>query len=308
MVQAVFLVPFCPNAKVYADTMRDFIFGQQGPMAYFHQVCDGVMREAWKMGCQGTFTAAFNNMVVRNIPGFGDPIVVQGPGGTIDGLITDLYQNPTSSYYVEAQWYSSSLRGIDRHETFYRATYPADPPELQVLPLEMSYYFWIPQDARYPHYACGTGWGINAPGPVLDMPANYWQLNPLEVINGVKRYDFDLAGVPPGVTVPDLSLMPIGPCPTNVCGVDQDALSYDEGVPEKIIPEAAGTVRMEVLHRVAGNTGTPTPTDPSGGGWRSRFREVEANSTAEYGAPPVVTEPWTWPQNQQAQVSLTHTN
>ena len=297
MAQALFLIPFCPDAAGYGTGIRTLLGGTGGLLSYFGQTCDGVMKEAWKLGCQGMFTASFNNMIVRNMAP-GAVSVTAGPGPGLDDLQLALYTDPQSFPYGDpatgqgglvVEWLSPNSShsfgsSASRHVSHYVMTYPGAPPTLTTTTLDVPIYTWLAQTPFYDHFNCGYGWGITSGGSTSGVPAVLWTENPLEVVpgTGIKRYDFALTDI-----IPDASALPTGPCASFVCGITSDTTTLSE-VPDSI-SGGSGTIGMAIAHQVFRVGGAHNGEE--------KFRWTAASANAAYGPSPSVTGPWTWPQD-----------
>lgn len=98
MVQAIYLVPFCPGLEQsrYARTLWQSLvehpylpdpmlagpgYRRRGPVPYFHEVANDAMWAAWYVGGREWYTAAVNNLMINGAVGL----------GTVDGMLYTNY-------------------------------------------------------------------------------------------------------------------------------------------------------------------------------------------------------------------------
>lgn len=288
MLQALYLVPFCPDAEVYADDLwQDVVADDASVMAYFGATCNALMEDAWRMGSQASFSACYNNLMIRNQPDV-------SPGE----IQVQFYESPGGT--VTAEW---TVEGIgDRtHTVTADVMYPAQQPLLEQADLEMSYLVWQATnpnpDPRWPKdwpgsvkFPCfdgvvsAQGFGFGGPSP--DMGAD-WAANPLAVIGGLKGYEVDLFD---GDRMALLIDIPYGDCAEgSLCFLKRLQTSNSPRRPVGILNSAASV----------GVSGTHSVVQDGGGGWGGgwSFGIPPANSEASVNAiEPWDERTWQWPR------------
>jgi len=291
LTQAIYLVPFCPDQEAYGRDMWTGFTGSGGILDYFHKVINTVLEEAHRLGAVATFTAAFNNLIMR-----GNAI-----GVNLAALQQQIYESasPVSQQFA---WLSG---GNKAHVADFAFDYPSK-PAFGTTGFFQPFYVWRRQPDQpdwFPGtagYDCASGWGYNANGELPAMEGADWSDNPIDVLEGtalgyVKRYEVELledqpttTGLPYRIpTFPDEYYF--GACPVLVCGMDEKQLFAAE-MPSSIIG-GTGTVGVDIGHQVNQNPGG------SGGGvlsWPVRFPNTVSGCQAQFGPVPSMAS-WSWP-------------
>ena len=291
MIQAVYLVPFCPDREG-ETTVQDYANSLWAGLAYvniagFKQYADDILEAAWNIGRRETFTAVVNNTLMRT-PCQTDEAVARGAGPIEEQIRLTQEGLEHSKSGVGIGWTNclpSNDPNLLIHLMMYElAAYPDAPPTLQMSPNRSLYFQYIrgedlPQSDSH-HFDCNfTAKGIWGGPPVNGVPV---AMPPGGVSEeGQKNWDIDLARVYPGV-----DQMNYGDCPQKVCGMEARLTdSYD--LRPGNIQGGGGHVTVQVTHRVYKQDGWETNAAWPGWSmpiWETRFRPVGAEATADYTA------------------------
>lgn len=269
MMQALFLVPFCPDTETYAEQLRDSFTldtAPFGPIAYYQKVCKGVMEEGRKQGGAYFAAACYNNFLT-------------GTGDSMDfGQLQAIRENPSGANF-NFDW-SVSRPGVTySHEASCELTnYPDEfYAELESEPLTLNYYIWEDQPLSFTHYNCDPrGLGYNAPGELAEMEAEDLE-NPLKVIDDGgprKVYEANLSEPVGSGRVPQPGDMNFGGCTVPVCGIREESTEIADVIPDKITPEEGISVGTMATHKVDSSSAMSAIYTPF-------YPEVEHGATCE---------------------------
>src|SRR3989338_4143954 len=161
MVQAIYIVPFCPGdgAKAYADRLWYSLAvhpdrlgwipvagldAAQGPIQYLQDVADAAMIGAWNVGRREYFTAAVNNMILRYATGDEGYLGDGGVGGNVFGDFPQQIRDAQDAMYNERTstervlTWNNGLPLDDphnlKHIAHFESDYPQEPPRLNMPP------------------------------------------------------------------------------------------------------------------------------------------------------------------------------
>src|SRR3989338_2164098 len=151
MVQAIYIVPFCPGegARHYADQLWASLYATPaffglatGPVQYLQDVADAAMIGAWNIGRREYFTAAVNNMIFRYATGDEGYLGDGGVGGNVFGDFPQQIRDAQDAMYNERTstervlTWNNGLPLEDphnlKHIAHFESDYPQEPPRLQM--------------------------------------------------------------------------------------------------------------------------------------------------------------------------------
>ncbi len=307
LIQAIYLVPFCPLRSGYADVLWTNLAGVNW---WFADTANNVMAASWHVGARETLTASYDNAIIR-FSTMIDPVDATAFWSSTSSQI-DLEQRliennpipagPGSPSVWALNWTNGLTAGdpgFMQHRMRLWINYPRGATTLNIARMDAVYYLWgLPVGSSDPgaHWACNLpGWGIksgpvNRPRiPVALMPVNErsGQVNAL----GVKQWDFDLGT---DAQFPSMNDMEVGACPGGTCGMDSQRVPSLPIAPLSIADPGGGLVGVWATHDVLGYNGLL----PSGmTDWTQKFVPVTSTASARYttarvDGPPSLRRPY----------------
>ncbi len=296
MVQAIYLVPFCPahdgyNPALYANQLWQAL--SINNVFFFGPIANDIMDAAWNIGRRETFTATVNNMLAR-FPCAAD---TQGWGSTGDEIIhhIDSYQHlletpndgELNTSFSWTNCLPSGNPALLRHVMRFHATYPGTPPTLQfVTEGTAAAYFQYAPNVTGPniHFDCSfNGRGIDGgplPTPlVMDSGVSYGGMDSA----GRKNWDIPLAHIYPPFGTNLFTDIVLQTCASGICGMAGGETQPYVVAPRRIVPPN-GNVQVQAFHRVTREAGGLDPLFhlPM---WGQAFPEVGASAQADYTGP-----------------------
>lgn len=289
MVQAVYLVPFCPGIvpRLYAESLWG---GLADVNDWYFETTNEVLSAAWNYGRMETFTAAINNMFIRLPFGESD---LGTTGGDLASRIQgyqDYFRTTPGAGGVVFSW-NNSLAVTDplfkQHVIQFRMDdYPRQAVALNQLATMNATYLQYNAPRNFGDFECR----FNARGVLLGRGVTFTEpVLPGDVspFTNVKYWDVDFDGVYPRMTRD----IPVVNC--EVCGARRRTVPSRRVAPNGFRGSAAGNVRVRVGHEVQVYGGPPTvgglPVDvPT---WDTTFPQVASESTGRYTASTITNFP-----------------
>lgn len=274
LVQAMFLVPFCPGSGLLARALVDQLHFNN--MFRFRPWADAVMTGAWNIGRREMVTASTNNMLIRFNCTVGGLV---GWGGSAEDIIRDMQREAERSSSFAGMafgWTNCQPAGDPRlllHSMQMRVDgYPLTRPTLDMMAVKVPYL-------EYENDETGLNWPCNfAADGILTMPVGSTVPDITSGVGAVdllgrKAWDIDTHTLYPAVT--DAVIADCG----GVCGVtlhdDKEAW-----MPLGII-NGDGNVTVSVEHTVERATGDWLEGVPL---WDPTARPAGASATAHFKA------------------------
>ena len=317
MVQAIYLVPFCPgdSSRQYAEQLwaslyatPAFLTVAQGPIWWWKEVADAALRSSMDVGRREFMTASVNNLMIR----FNNAAVgVWGDGGlSVDPTGGNLMESVRG--YQESMYNSRGATGIGglnwnnglpidhplhRAHTsdIYMEDYPQQPPTLQLINWQAPYWPYRPAtfffSEEWSIFDCEfEGVGITDTmsngGPLVSLGYTTLPTNPLSVLplNGRKGWELNMGRIIPSIghSMPEREIH-VGLCPDHVCGMEEQMTPAVQLWPASITNTGgARDITVTISHeaqRGDGMTGTFFGPVPV---WEPQFQEVASRARAHY--------------------------
>ena len=307
LIQAIYLVPFCPDSSDYAIALWNNLAGVNG---WFTDTANNVMAASWRVGARETLTASYDNAIIRfstmidpaNVNTFWSsaPAQIEFEQRLIEN--NPIPAGPGNPSVWALKWTNGLVAGdpgFMQHKMSLWINYPPGPTTLNTAGMDAVYYQWghtVASSEPGAHWACDLpGWGIIS-GP-LDRPKIPVALMPADQRSGkvnalgVKQWDFDLGT---DAQFPSMNDMSVGACPGGTCGMDSHRVSSLPLAPLSIADPGGGLVGVWATHEVVGYNGLLPSGFPD---WTQRFPPVTSTASARYttarvDGPPTLKRPY----------------